>query len=158
MGAAIDFLERLQYTRYGRPYLPSGPDFNISHSGNIVVCSCTASCITGIDIEELSAVDFCNFEQMFSASEWDDILQAPERLQRFYHYWTIKESVIKADGRGFSASLEKLVIEGNQATLDDRNWFVQELNIAAGYKCFVASDSPQEITLEEVSFADNPAF
>jgi 4'-phosphopantetheinyl transferase len=153
-----DYTTQVLYTRYGRPYLSGGPDFNISHSGDIVVCACTEQGKAGIDIEKVSYVDLDVFQQMFTRREWDDIKNAPEQQLRFYHYWTLKESVIKADGRGFSVPLQELVIDDGKAILEEQTWLVKELYIDEGYKCFIASDTKQEIRLQEIDFTGRKAF
>src|ERR1700722_1843475 len=58
-------LGRLQYTDWKKPFLPDGPAFNISHSGNRVVCILGTGARIGIDIEILKPFSFDGFEQQF---------------------------------------------------------------------------------------------
>src|SRR5882757_3355721 len=50
-------LSGLQYTAHGRPHFTTGPDFNISHSGNRVVCIIGRQGKVGIDLEEMRNMD-----------------------------------------------------------------------------------------------------
>src|SRR5260370_68219 len=44
-------LDQLLYTPEAKPYFPGGPHFNISHSGNRVICGLTPNGRIGVDIE-----------------------------------------------------------------------------------------------------------
>ncbi len=153
----VPALDRLQYTAYNRPYLDSGADFNISHAGEMVVCAIADNGQVGIDIEAAKPLDILAFQSLFNPEEWQHILDAPDRLLQFYQYWALKESVVKADGRGLSVPLKACVIhDHNWAMLENKHWQVQELHLASGYTCFVAFDYMQEIQLHAVDFPAQP--
>ncbi|OXA70490.1 hypothetical protein B0A67_15860 [Flavobacterium aquidurense] len=102
-------LNNLYYNEFGRPYLSTDFDFNITHSGSYVFCA-IGSKELGIDIEEIVPINFNSVKETMTQIQWDIINKAHSPLQEYYKYWTIKEAVIKADGRGFFASLEKISI------------------------------------------------
>jgi 4'-phosphopantetheinyl transferase len=52
----------------------------------------------------------------------------------------MKESVVKADGRGLSLPLTSIEAVDGFAVADNRRWSVRRLEMAAGYSCHLASD------------------
>lgn len=134
-------LSGLQYSAYGRPYLADGPDFNISHSGTRVACVVGVEGKVGLDLEEIRDLDITDFRGQFSALEWEAIQGAPEPLTAFYHYWTAKECLSKADGRGLNLPLADLRIETNTAIqLDGRSWNMTPVDFFEGYACHIATE------------------
>src|SRR5204863_7236149 len=129
-----DIWNYVEYSSHYRPYLTlNGYDFNISHSGNYVTCAIGKNIRLGIDIEENRNVSFKNFEMVMTPSQWDEINNANYQLKEFYKCWTIKESVSKADGRGFSIPLDELKVKNNTVQYEDKLWYVQELEFNSGY-------------------------
>jgi 4'-phosphopantetheinyl transferase len=102
---------------YGRPRVcqPSFGhlDFNLAHSDGIAVCLVGRG-IIGVDVEDVfrrAPLDVVN--QYFSAIEVESLMQQPieMRPRRFYEYWTLKESYIKARGLGLSLPLDRFVFD-----------------------------------------------
>lgn len=153
-------LTRLRITEYGRPYLedysspyPEGDaDFNISHSGNRVVCILSTQGRVGIDLEETVDISMDDFQSQFTAAEWTAITGAAMPLQTFYHYWTAKESLIKADGKGLQIPLDTLEIGGKPSVLvNGQPWFIRDLPIFPHYACHIACEHPiGPVTTEEI--------
>jgi len=132
---------------FGRPYVDHEVDFNISHSGGCVVCALTSEGRLGIDIEEIKPIDFSDLKSSMSSAQWERINESENIYASFYDFWTIKESTLKADGRGLSFPLEKVAIYGNQARLDGKSWFLTKLDISPGTSCHLAFDK-QDKNLE----------
>ena len=65
----------------------------------------------------------------------------------FFKFWTIKESTLKADGRGLFLPLEKVETHGNKALVDGRSWFLTRLEISPDSSCHLACDR-QDMQLE----------
>ncbi|CAG8528504.1 8495_t:CDS:2 [Paraglomus occultum] len=93
-------------------------DFNVSHHGDWVVLVASENCRVGIDVMKIEEPYNENIEtfleslrEQLSKTEWDAI-SAPDypilKLHRFYRYWCLKESYIKAIGVGLAMSLKKL--------------------------------------------------
>jgi 4'-phosphopantetheinyl transferase len=137
-------LSDLQYTAKGRPYLANGPHFNISHSGNRVVCVLSEGGRIGIDLEKVSDLPFHDFKTQFSDREWDIILNEAKPLASFYHYWTAKESVLKADGRGLNATLAELDVTGRVVRLDNYSWKIEPVTVFCDYACHIAYEGEDE--------------
>ncbi|MEZ2338359.1 4'-phosphopantetheinyl transferase superfamily protein [Mucilaginibacter sp. RCC_168] len=133
-------LSELYYEDNGRPYLKALPiDFNISHSGNVVICALTFQYRLGIDLEEVLPIDLYDFKNQFNSEEWDYIITSENPLVEFYHYWTMKESIVKADGGGVSKLTNFKIINGNQTTLSGDQWFTHPVFIENNYKCHVTT-------------------
>ncbi len=97
----------------GKPHIGNLADvhYNISHSGHYVVCAVAPSEI-GIDVERIRKVNLRIAERFFSPSEINDLMACDEenRMQYFITLWTIKESYLKAIGRGLTQHLNSFTI------------------------------------------------
>ncbi len=147
---------RFASSDFGRPFIVDPHSavqdltFNISHSDQVVMLGMTRGRQLGIDVEDLRRnVPLDIAESCFSAIEIEQLRSLPPAVQqqRFLDFWTLKESYIKARGKGLSLPLEKFGFELSaerqvhayfDASLNDspRNWtFWQwrpsEANIAA---------------------------
>lgn len=143
-------LENLNYTDHGRPHLTGSVDFNISHSGDYIVCAIGNEIKLGVDIEEIKPVDFSDFENLMTEEQWRLIKTASNPIKTFFKYWAIKESIIKADGRGLSIPLNDILITDEMAYYETR-WYLKELDIDANYCANLASNiEKQEINLEYI--------
>jgi 4'-phosphopantetheinyl transferase len=99
---------------HGRPYIANPATdlhFNLSHSSEWVVCAVSRIPVIGIDIERCNRnVEVLRLaRRFFSPREYRDVLARAdeERKHRFFDYWTLKESYIKARGEGISLGLDK---------------------------------------------------
>ncbi len=105
---------QFDYNEFGKPRLRHYPGlhFNISHSGQWVVAAVGESTL-GVDVEQIQAIDLEIAERFFSARETEYILCQPptNRLTAFYRIWTLKESYIKAVGKGLSIPLDSFSFE-----------------------------------------------
>lgn len=132
-------LSDIEKNRFGRPMIKNGFDFNLSHSGNFVVCAFSKGLKVGIDIELIRDVNLQNFKRIMTEEQWNDIKTNKEPLIRFFHYWTLKESVLKADGKGLRGNMAKVKIHLNDKVLfDDKLWQVKALSIHQDYACHLA--------------------
>jgi 4'-phosphopantetheinyl transferase len=159
--ALVDFklnckLEDLKYSRNQRPYFDrSDFDFNISHSGNFIVCIVSNEMRLGIDVEEKKNIEIDDFESHFHKDEWDKIINSADVISSFYKYWTRKEALVKADGAGLSDSLKNIDLSksSQQVIFNERTWLLREVVLAPGYKCSIASSQPIK-TLKRVRVAN----
>jgi 4'-phosphopantetheinyl transferase len=102
--------------RYGRPQIANdhpdvgGLSFNISHTNGLIVLAVTRERNLGVDTESLRArqpaLDIA--DRCFAPREVASLRALPEsrRDRRFFEYWTLKESYIKAHGMGLSLALD----------------------------------------------------
>lgn len=100
---------------HGKPFLKNIPiEFNISHSGNFVVCA-VANSPVGIDIEEIRPVDLkvtkriCTEEELLyifgKKPSKNDFKRTTDKeiLTRFFKVWTTKEAYGKCIGKGIKS-------------------------------------------------------
>lgn len=114
---------------YGRPWITNrmaevaNLSFNISHTDELVLLGITRERALGVDVESVRArtpaLELA--ERYFSPGEARDLRAAPaaEQQERFFRYWTLKESYIKARGLGLSIPLDQFAfgIRGSELTL-----------------------------------------
>ena len=90
-------------------HLTDDAPFNLSHSGNYVLCS-AAPCgeKVGCDIETVGVFREAIARRFFCPEECRDIMSCAEeeRAPRFYQYWVLKESFIKATRKGMGLGLD----------------------------------------------------
>ncbi|WP_268225683.1 4'-phosphopantetheinyl transferase family protein [Sinomicrobium oceani] len=129
----------IQYSDYNKPYLVNEfLKFSISHSGNIAVCTITNFNDIGIDIEKMKSVEVSLFKNQMTIFEWKLINNSIDKKNAFYNYWTQKEAVIKANGKGLSIPLTSFEIIDSQVLLNNELYTLKELKIAQDYKCHLA--------------------
>ncbi len=110
---------------YGRPAIANeiidawpearGLRFNLSHTRGLIALAVSRDRDVGVDVEHLSVreVSLGIAHRFFSATEVRDLASVPEngRQDRFFEYWTFKESYIKARGMGLSLPLDGFSFE-----------------------------------------------
>ncbi len=93
--------------------------FNISHTENLIICAVTLNQDIGCDVENITRQNGISAiaRQYFSAGEKQELFSLPIEQQhsRFFDYWTLKESYIKAWGQGLAIPLEDFSFHINQA-------------------------------------------
>jgi len=107
---------RFAATAFGRPFIVNqhpdvaGLNFNISHSDQCVVLGLARGRELGVDVEDLHrSVPLEIADHFFAPDEVRQLHALPPqaRPQRFLEFWTLKESYIKARGKGLSLPLEQ---------------------------------------------------
>ncbi|WP_158244249.1 4'-phosphopantetheinyl transferase family protein [Trinickia dabaoshanensis] len=111
---------RFEATEFGRPAIANvhpdvpGLTFNISHSDSVVLLGVTRDAQLGIDVEDLQRrVPLDVADGYFAADEVRQLRALPPALQpaRFLDFWTLKESYIKARGKGLSIPLDQFAFD-----------------------------------------------
>lgn len=102
---------------HGKPQIASLEcHFNLSHSHDIAVYAVSKAFLVGIDVEYLckDIESLAIAERWFTESEYQAIVAAPADKQRykFFNFWTCKEAVVKAIGKGLSLPLNQFTVEG----------------------------------------------
>jgi 4'-phosphopantetheinyl transferase len=146
------------YSPHAKPALAITPgqepvNFNLSHSGGLVLYALTRRRQIGIDLERIRA----DLEiepiaaRFFSRREYTVLRALPGsvRLEAFFNCWTRKEAYIKARGEGLSLPLDRFdvsLVPGEPATLlstrDDpqeaTRWSLRALSPGPGYVAALA--------------------
>lgn len=97
--------------KYG---LPEETVYNLSHSGNYVLCAFSdkRTAKVGCDLEEMKAFREPVARRFFCQSEYEYIMEKEEeeRARLFYRYWVLKESFMKATRQGMALDLRSFEI------------------------------------------------
>jgi len=142
--------------RYGKPILlePNGIHFNISHSGNWVVCAVDDAAV-GTDVELIKPIDFKIAENFFAEEEYISLISQPEemRMKYFYKIWTLKESYIKMEGKGLSIPLDSFTIrvENNKINVTTGNK-IQEFCF---YQSFLDSETIYTVCTQNSNISES---
>ena len=100
-----------RHSENGKPILvgKEGFHFNVSHAGDWVVCVFDSAEI-GVDVEQVKTANLSISRSFFTEEEHNDICNAPDSNDRFFDYWTLKESFIKHNGKGLLQALNAFAI------------------------------------------------
>lgn len=110
--------------QYGRPEvandLPEARSirFNISHTNSLIVIAVALDRAVGVDTENVARPAPVEVADRFFAPDEVSALRAlrhEQQQHRFFEYWTLKESYIKARGMGLSIPLDKFCFHLPQA-------------------------------------------
>lgn len=101
-----------RYNSFQKPFLAgfeSELQFNISHSGDWIVCAISKEEV-GIDIQKIGDYEDAIAKRFYNQKEYLHLhtLEKEEQIRRFYQYWSLKESYVKAVGKGLSIPLDEL--------------------------------------------------
>ncbi|MGN6279841.1 MAG: 4'-phosphopantetheinyl transferase family protein [Sphingomonas sp.] len=131
---------RIDVTAHGKPYLPGGPHFSLSHSGETMMLA-IGEVELGCDVEKIDpALDWPPLARTFFSAAENEALAAlggeAARLA-FFACWSRKEAFVKALGRGLSYPLDAFTV-----TVDDRprilsggdGWAVADIQAPPGYR------------------------
>jgi len=141
-------LSSLRETKKGRLYFEDEDfDFNISHSGKLVVLAWSEENRIGVDVEMQRKVNIELFRRNFKDGEWEAITGGEDPLAIFFKAWAVKESVIKADGRGVSVLGLTEILSNHKVICADTEWWYSSLQLADGYAASVAASKEESIEL-----------
>jgi 4'-phosphopantetheinyl transferase len=141
MGYAGLNLHEMRMDKYHKPYFTNGLNFNISHSGDYILCVLSTENKVGIDLEEIRPLDTTCYASCFTDQELLYLNNSGQLLKSFYHLWTRKEAVIKADGRGMTMPLLNFDVVRSPVIVDNNTWYLKEVPVAAGYSAHLAIDA-----------------
>ncbi len=94
---------------HGKPYFSDREDifFNISHSGDFVAVA-VGECSLGIDIQVVRSVRERMIDKLCNNDEKQFISNCFDKDKAFIILWSLKESYIKAIGKGMSFSMSDI--------------------------------------------------
>lgn len=162
------------YNNYGKPSLSKDEgspfSFNLSHSGKWVVLICSNKHLAlGVDVEEIKLMDLGIAEGFFCPQEYIDLKakHGKEQLEYFFRLWTLKESYVKALGKGLSIPLNEFSLSYHSGDVwfspEARNFHFKTFRMDEQHIISVCSESNdlpnniREITFEDLChyFDDN---
>jgi len=126
----------LEYPDNGKPRLPGGPDFSISHTRGLVACAAAARGRVGLDIEIAGSVTARVAARILSAAERAAV---EEGAMSATDAWVMKEAVVKLAGRGLGA-LEAVALEAPRARLEGEGYWLESVAVPDRFVAWLASD------------------
>lgn len=166
----------LARTRTGKPYLPGGPSFNLSHTGDHGVLAVVVDgpgdsegVEVGLDLEELREIpaagrivdDFFHPDEVAAFRARVAMTESPDQVRDlFFRIWTRKEAVVKCLAwevlpglQRFSALMPgEILVDGRRVVVADLDPADAGLEPAASFRLAVAvAGSPGPI-LQAVSW------
>lgn len=123
-------VDTLRTDEHGKPTV-EGICFNLSHSGNCVICAVSEKPV-GCDIEQIKEAPKQMESRVFSPEEIRCLEQLSSEAynREFFRLWTRKESYLKMKGIGIRVSLQ---------TLEIRDCYFKEYEIS-GYQVTVCAE------------------
>jgi 4'-phosphopantetheinyl transferase len=101
------------WSKKGKPYLKNQPaiQFNTSHSKQWVVIAVSQKPI-GVDVEKIRPIKIDLAKRFFSDIEFDQFINKKGKARQAYFFdlWTLKESYLKALGKGLTKSLRSFSV------------------------------------------------
>lgn len=149
-------LDAIKIGMKDRPFLESTIDFNISHSGNIIMVGLMQQAKIGVDVEKHRPIKIDLFKKYFSDFEWDFIQLSKDKNAAFFNIWTMKESAIKCDGRGVEI-LSKTYLENNhqhKIKCDGNEFYYQAIFLEDDYTACVCSSKKYSIEIKKLTLND----
>ena len=139
----------LEKAEGGKPFLTGRAKqvhFNLSHSGEYVVCAFSDSEI-GVDIEKIGMERMRVARRFFHPEEIQALERAGEdgRKELFFRYWSVKESFLKYKGTALRCPLSSFAVDGLPGEIRIRQdavylpVYVRECKVDPGYQCFTCS-------------------
>ena len=138
-------------SRFGKPFLPGGPCFNLSHSGDKVVLLVDDKQMVGVDVERIDAAPLTVAKKVFTASE-QQWLWHQAKDEAFFRLWTGKEAIMKALGLGLQLPPESFHIHPDSDSANavrGYDWYLHWLEIDGHMICTATgrSEAPQNPVL-----------
>ncbi len=150
------------YNKYGKPSLKDDCSFhfNISHCEELAVCA-TATKPIGADAEKIRKFPEHVLRRCFTEREIKFVRESSSPETAFFQLWTLKESLVKATGKGLSYPLKKaeFIIENNHITVNSEyNLSVLQIIIDKEFICSVCSSNIFNNQIYYRSFEEKISF
>jgi len=145
---------QIQSTTDGKPYLEKSEiRFNLSHSGEILLCGLSHKSQIGIDIQKIYPIT--NLETIIKnylsekERKYLDSQPVDQLKNHFFSIWTAKEAYLKAIGKGFQESPTKIstlpdassqyfLLDHPRSDQESQEWTVTSIEVDQGYKAAIA--------------------
>lgn len=143
--------EKIQRTEKGKPFIPGGPHFSISHTGQYwAVLMDDRAC--GLDIQKWQPSNFLKLAFRFYNK--DEYLAVKEKGEaEFFRIWARREALRKAEGE--SVFSEAPSVLWNRVVSEEQFWEIRDItmpfDIAAAVCIGVREENiPEEIEMERL--------
>jgi len=127
---ALDFPAR------GKPRLPDGPDFSISHATGLVACAVAAAGRIGLDLEPAGSVGEATARRVLGPDERQRLASGELAAT---DAWVMKEAVVKLAGRGVGA-LRAVTLRGDRASFEGGEFWLKRVELAPSHTAWLAHE------------------
>ena len=155
-GYERDILKGLCYEPPVKPYFSAGPNFNISHSGDLVICVVSKGSSVGVDVEQVRVTDINAYRDNFTVAEWTTINYSADKESAFYRMWVRKEALVKAIGEGMQMPLNTVDVCNDKIVIDGTPYYLYDIFVGDGYKGCVCSSGVEEVDVLEGPLPASP--
>ena len=138
-----------------RPFIrASGADFSISHAYPWVVVAVGTGCRVGIDIEVLQTLELNAFTPYFTKNELTQIRASLQPEVAALHFWSMREAILKADGRGLLApEAEVRYINSLRSPAGDP-WIIKNIDFSEGCLYLACDKDVSSATIKECEYME----
>ena len=146
-----------EFGEWGKPTLKYHPNihFSLSHSGDYAICSIGDKAM-GNDIELIRQGRLKVADRFFAKEEldWMYAMQDEEEVtQRMFRIWTMKESFLKATGKGISLSLGDFAVVVDEEkqkirvkhSFNAKYYHMKEYSEIPGYRVAVCCEESRDV-------------
>lgn len=153
-------LRDVQYPDQGKPCWQGKADdffdFNISHSGKLIIVAASKTMKVGVDAEKIKALKNLNFKMVMSVDELMQIQQTPDL---FFELWSQKEAVVKAANTSGLGRMRDVQLKQDYAMLDDMKWYLTNIKLNESltdqYAIHLATSRPaDEVITNQIVLSD----
>lgn len=136
-----NILHHLVTNEFGKPALKGLQyNFNVSHSEELVICAVNTEGAIGVDAENIRPINVADYSSQLLPEERSRILSHTEPDAAFFDYWTEKEAVMKASGKGLGLGLDSFLVSDHQTYADQRQWYLLSVDLWENYAVHIAAD------------------
>lgn len=130
---------KLEFRSEGKPFLPGGKEFSLSHAYPYVVLA-VASSPVGVDVESLSRLEKSPVKDFYPASDLEEYPDVGE-------LWCLKEAAFKCRGEGYFNPREALKKQGEGSFLYLGVPYFYQTTTREGHCLAVVAKQPFEVSL-----------
>jgi len=115
----------IRHTERGKPMLPQGLHFNVSHSGDLILLAVSTERAVGVDVERRRDVERVQalVNRWLTSEERDQVARIAESglsvSEAFLRVWSLKEARLKALGVGIAGAAGAALDQVDVVPLDE---------------------------------------
>lgn len=134
--------------KYKKPFIEEWMEFNISHSGNLVLFAYGEQEL-GVDIEQKNELNYQDIMGCLHSKEQQAIVSSDNPHQTFYDIWVRKEALMKAMGIGITSGDRYCAID---TVYHDQlgKWILHPIEIHHDYaSCICVKNTIEKLVITE---------
>lgn len=143
-----DLITAWNLGKYKKPFIRGWMEFNISHSGNLVLFAYSEQEL-GIDIEQKKELNYQDIMACLHSKEQELIVSSDNPSKTFYDVWVRKEALMKALGIGITSGDRYCAIDDVYDSKTGK-WTLHPIEIDGGYaSCICVKNRMEQLVVTE---------